>query len=207
MADLTRGQAGPLEWAVASEALAGEQFLGDAYLVQEDGDRLVAAVIDGLGHGQEAATAARRTLRALKESTGRGLGLEAMVAHCHEEVRATRGVVMTLVGLEGSTLSWVGVGNVEAAVIRGDRQAPRPVESMLLSGGVVGYKLPPLRCRTTEIGPGDLLVLATDGIRADFASRVVRHDPPHLIAGRMLRTLRLPGDDALVLVARHTGAG
>jgi hypothetical protein len=71
-----------------------------------------------------------------------------------------------------------------------------------LRGGVVGYQLPALRASVRPISPGDLLVFATDGIRAEFAQGLVLGDPPQQIADGILARHLKGNDDALVLVAR-----
>src|SRR4051812_16934568 len=48
----------PLEWAVAGRALSGQLESGDAGLVVALARGTLLAVIDGLGHGSEAAAAA-----------------------------------------------------------------------------------------------------------------------------------------------------
>lgn len=200
MAEIERGDAKGVVWAAAYEALAGEDSLGDAFVVRPGADRVLIAVIDGLGHGRDANHASRAVATALAES-GEG-ALVDIVRHCHARAQRTRGVVMSIAAISGESMEWLGVGNVETALIRADRDAQRPIESMMVSGGVIGYQLPTLRPRTLPVGSGDLLVMATDGLRADFASRVIRHDAPHLVASRVMRTLRQGSDDALVLAAR-----
>jgi hypothetical protein len=74
--------------------------------------------------------------------------------------------------------------------------------SLLLRSGVVGYMVPRLAASELEVQPGDVLVLATDGVRGDLAELVVPREAPQRIADRILAE-RLKGwDDALVLVAR-----
>jgi phosphoserine phosphatase RsbX len=203
VAEVQEGTIAGHQWAVACEALPGEDSLGDAFVIHEGDGRLLIAVIDGLGHGRDANHASRAVASAMHEVVDRGL--VEIIEHCHAKAQRTRGVVMSLVGLADGTLEWVGVGNVETALVRAERDAPRPVESMLLTGGVVGYQLPRLRPRTVDVAPGDLLVFATDGLRADFVSGVIRHDLPRMIVARLLRTHRSGEDDTLVLALRVGG--
>jgi phosphoserine phosphatase RsbX len=206
VAEIQEGTAPGVVWAVGCQAQEGEASLGDAFLVHPSGDRVLIAVIDGLGHGREANHAARAVLTALADAAEREL--VEVVRHCHRQAQRTRGACVSVASLAGGTLEWVGVGNVEAALLRADRGAVRPVESMMLSGGVVGYQLPPLRPRTVDVVPGDLLVMATDGLRADFASSIIRTDVPRMVASRVMRTQRSANDDdAMVLVARLGGDG
>ena len=53
-------------------------------------------------------------------------------------------------------------------------------------GGVVGYQLPLLRCATVSISRRDLLIFATDGIRAGFTDGVLAECTPSEIAESIL---------------------
>jgi phosphoserine phosphatase RsbX len=205
--DVQRGDAAGHEWAVACELHPGEDSLCDAFVIHDDGDRLLVAVIDGLGHGRDANHASRSVAAAVRDAADREL--VEIVAHCHRKAQRTRGAVMSLAAVTNSNIEWVGVGNVETALIRGDRDAARPVESMMLTGGVVGYQLPPLRPRTVPVAAGDLLVLATDGI-----PEARDHDGREYGADRLARQVASAGrSPAMVLrkvlhdVERHVGRG
>jgi serine phosphatase RsbU (regulator of sigma subunit) len=119
----------------------------------------------------------------------------------------TRGVVMSLAffNAQDSTLTWVGVGNVEGMLVRADAKAHPARESVLLRGGVLGYELPPLRASVIPVFRGDTLILSTDGIRHGFAEELTLRDSPQQIADRILAHSGKGTDDALVLVARYLG--
>jgi negative regulator of sigma-B (phosphoserine phosphatase) len=80
------------------------------------------------------------------------------------------------------------------------------VETIFLRPGVVGYRLPPLQAVITPIGPGDLLILTTDGIRSDFIRHFSSEDSPEKIADYISSIFRKGNDDGLVLVARYLGS-
>jgi negative regulator of sigma-B (phosphoserine phosphatase) len=52
------------------------------------------------------------------------------------------------------------------------------------------------------VTPGDVLVLATDGIDSKFIDAIRYDEAPQTQAERLLAAYRSPTDDALVLVAR-----
>jgi negative regulator of sigma-B (phosphoserine phosphatase) len=195
---------GLIETAVAEAALPGEEESGDLHLVApHDGGVLVAA-IDGLGHGSEAAEAARKARLTLERNAGADLA-ELFVA-AHSALARSRGVVMSLASFAPSgSLTWLGVGNVEGTLVRGDQRPVRRADSILLLGGVVGFQLPPLRPSTTLVQPGDLLILATDGIVGGYLSELDPAARPTALADTILAEYRRGGDDALVLVARYLG--
>jgi hypothetical protein len=59
-----RPEAAGLEFGVVSLPLAGEEVCGDAWAVDEGRGRSFVLVVDGLGHGPQAAEAAREAVRA-----------------------------------------------------------------------------------------------------------------------------------------------
>ena len=192
-------------WGVASRQLPGQAVCGDAYLVEPVADGVLMAVVDGLGHGDEAAAAAQTAVLTVKRHAGQPL--PSLIEHCHAALMKTRGVVMTLATIHpvDGRLTWVGVGNVGATLLRAGGQAHAPPEYMLLHSGVVGYQLPQLKRSTNQIAPGELLVVATDGIGEGFVKDVVYSDSPQQIADRILSRHFQGHDDALVLVARYGG--
>lgn len=192
-----------LAWGVAQHTLAGEVESGDAYLVEGRSDGALAAVVDGLGHGPEAALAARTAIATLTDHAGEPL--IDLTRRCHESLRRTRGVVMGLAAVDGSeqAMTWLGVGDVDGVLLRADPGAR--TESLLMRGGVVGYQLPALRASTLPIHRGDVLILATDGIRAGFAEKLDLQRTPQQIADHILAEHCRGTDDALVLVARYQG--
>ncbi len=55
------GWLGPIEWAAKASARPGENICGDKLIaVDVDGTGALMGVLDGLGHGAEAAEAAKR---------------------------------------------------------------------------------------------------------------------------------------------------
>jgi negative regulator of sigma-B (phosphoserine phosphatase) len=193
-----------VEVAVAEAALGGQLESGDAHLVAPFPEGVLVAAVDGLGHGSEAAHAARLACSALEEDPGGDL--QELFARAHARLRRSRGVAMSLASFDrGGSLTWLGVGNVEGTLVRVGDTIPRDPESILLRGGVVGYQLPKLRPSATEVGPGDTLVFATDGVAGAHRRQVDPATPPGLLADRLLGEFGKEADDALVLVARYAG--
>jgi phosphoserine phosphatase RsbX len=206
-----------IDWAVAAKAYPGETRSGDHHVVAPYPRGALVAVIDGLGHGGDAADAAEAAAGVLADHPTDSL--VSIVRRCHDELRTTRGAAMSLVSFSGSdpgagpgsgtgtgTMSWLGVGNVEGALVRHDRTARPRRESLLLRGGVVGYRIPNLLASVIAVEPGDVLVLATDGVSPSALSDLPTGCPPQELAHDLLHRFGLGTDDALVLVATYTGA-
>ena len=102
-------------------------------------------------------------------------------------------------------MTWVGVGSVEGVLLRADPAGGPPREDVLLYSGVVGSLLPTVRGFVVPVAHGDLLLIATDGIRSGFAERVRLDEAMQALADRILAQNNKRTDDALVLVARYLG--
>jgi negative regulator of sigma-B (phosphoserine phosphatase) len=179
---------------------------GDRAVVVNRQNGVLMCAIDGLGHGDAAADAADTAARYIETTNGEPL--EEILARCHQVLMRTRGAVLTLADfdLRRRHLEWVGVGNVEARLLpMGRARVPGQMASATLFGGVLGHNLPTVRSSGHDVSVGDLMVMATDGVRADFATDLVTSGSPKSIAERVLERSARGDDDALVLVARFLG--
>ena len=194
-----------IEWGVAGRAIDGETESGDAHLLVPSTGGFLAAVVDGLGHGPEAAAASRTAVAALCRDPD--APVEDLVHRCHKDLAKTRGAVISLVSfsVESGLMTWLAVGNVEGVLYRADPAMVPPKKSLLPRGGVVGYQMPPLRPRGLRVSAGDTLVLATDGIASGFSVRAPTGLAPQMAADEILARWERVSDDALVLVVRYRG--
>jgi negative regulator of sigma-B (phosphoserine phosphatase) len=192
-----------LQVGIAGRPLFGEERSGDmAVSLPFPGGALVGAV-DGLGHGDAAAAASAAALEALSKHPEADLG--SLFARCDAALVGTRGAVMTLVSFDfgAGTITWFGVGNVEARLVRADAAAR--ADAPMLLGGVVGQSMPSVRASNQRLRRGDMLMLATDGVGPEF-SRGRHHGSVDRIASRILVDHGRIEDDALVVVARYLGS-
>src|SRR6266850_3114582 len=207
MPETSVGTPALIEWGVATLALPGEAQSGDLHLVKPIGTGVLVAVVDGLGHGAEAAAAAQAAVAALErhatESPVR------LIERCHRALQGTRGAVMSVAvfGRPDRSMTWLGVGNVEGLLLYSDgvARSGSPRTSLVTRGGIVGSELPRLHPVVLSIASGDTLIFATDGIREGFADGVSPEASPQQLADQILARHGKGTDDALVLVARYRG--
>jgi phosphoserine phosphatase RsbX len=194
-----------VEYGVAKFVLTGQEESGDHHLVCCNRNGVLVAAIDGIGHGEEAANAAKAAAALLRGSADEPI--ISLVERCHEGLRATRGVVLSLacIDAEHGMMTWLGVGNVQGVLMRSDSKKGNAQESLLLRAGVVGSQLPALQATVLPIVPGDTLFFATDGVRSDFSVTLSARENPQKAADRILEQYRSGNDDALVLVSRLKG--
>jgi serine phosphatase RsbU (regulator of sigma subunit) len=203
-----QGRIGPIEWAAARRPLPGEEVCGDFPIAVEVGrTAALFGVADGLGHGTAAETAALRAAEVVDRC--RTEPPDVLLQLCHRGLADTRGAAITLsrIDFETRTLSWIGIGNVTADLVTKGPGGVQIRASALLAGGIVGYRIPhALATHQVSIGPGDLLVIATDGILEDHLAGMDFAAPAMAIAEHILNAYSRESDDALVLTARYRGA-
>jgi hypothetical protein len=194
-----------VEYGVAKFVLPGQGESGDHHLVRCGGNGILIAAIDGIGHGEEAANAANAAAAIL--NAGAEEPVISLVQRCHEELRSTRGVVLSLAYIdpEHGMMTWLGVGNVQGVLMRAGCKKGAGQEVLLLRAGVVGSQLPALQAAVLPIAKGDTLVFVTDGIRGEFAEGLSALESPQRAADKILKQYCRGNDDALVLVVRLTG--
>ena len=115
---------------------------------------------------------------------------------------------MTLVAfdLRDRTLTWIGVGNVDAVLIHVNGSGAQHRERAVLRGGVIGYQLPALKAEVLPLHRSDTVILTTDGVEPEYSDDLTLHGTPQAVADEIMAGHGRATDDALVLVARYQGA-
>ena len=186
-----------MQVAIAKRALADDPHCGDQCAYWQVGAKTVLCVADGLGHGPHAEAAAQAAV----DYVGCHLAdpLADIFAGCDLALRRTCGAVMgiAVIDREKGTVTYGGVGDTNARIVGSN--------ALHLAGtcGIVGGGYATLRLETVNIGPADLLIMCTDGVREALNAwgydRALRADAPAL-ARRILRDWARETDDAAVLV-------
>lgn len=193
---------GAVELPHPSEHVSGDAL---ALLPRPGGARL--AVVDGLGHGPDAAAASRAALGVL-EGLGEGVGPSEALRAMDVALRDLRGAAASIVDLDvvGRKVVAAGAGNV-AMTLAG----PRRMRSLTNTHATLGAGVSGLLTETTEEWPEDaLVVVQSDGTSARWDAAAYpgllrRH--PALVAGLLWRDHGGRRDDVTVAVAgRETAA-
>ncbi|HEY3450587.1 MAG TPA: SpoIIE family protein phosphatase [Myxococcales bacterium] len=179
--------------AVTQRCAVGESVCGDDWVVLQDGQSWLLAVIDGLGHGPEARRAAQLAHATLERCPG--LPVERLVEEMGRDLKPSRGACVGLarVDLQRKHLTCVIVGNVEIAGEARVRPVPSP--------GILGREIRKLRIFETPLSYGDRLYLYSDGISRKVELACYRSLPPQQAADAVVRDFGQSHDDATCLVA------
>ncbi len=180
----------------------GEQACGDAWAVRRQGGITDILVIDGLGHGPEAAAAAHRAVSLFNKHRD-DAGPEETIRRLHGGLRGTRGGAAAVARIHPARarLDFAGVGNIAARIVYPGGRA----QGIPSHYGIVGENL--LNVRSCEFSwqRNALLIMHSDGLRdrwrlSDYPG--LNGHAPAVIAAVLYRDFWRERDDVTVLVAK-----
>ena len=197
----TRARAAePRTDGVVCTAIQGERACGDGWLVVHGDSRTLAVIVDGLGHGIEAAKAADEALRIVREHVDAAPA--AIIQAAHGALRATRGAAMAVADLRPASgeVRFAGVGNIAGSIVGRDG-----TKSMASHNGTVGHSMTKVQEFSYAYPADACVIMHSDGIqtrwRLDaYPGLQLRH--PALVAGVLHRDFLRGRDDATVLALR-----
>ena len=179
---------------------SGEEVAGDGWISAAAKDFVTIAVIDGLGHGPLASTAAVSAVRAV--SNHAHADLERLMHEVHGALRATRGAAVGLARVYSSRnqVDFVGVGNIAGGIVI-DGQTRRVVSMP----GIAGHEMRKVTTFSYPWSRGAVLLLHSDGVSANWNAAtypgLMQHDPS-LIAAVVYRDHCRGTDDATVVAVK-----
>ncbi len=197
--EYTIPRGGLMEYGVISIPALGLDFNGDAYVIKEFGRKALMAVIDGLGHGENAYTVAQEAADYVQKNYTHDL--PSIIEGCHQALHRTRGVVLGLVrvDLEEFKVRTAGVGNI------GMRAKGKNSVRSLSTAGIVGNTIKKLIVQEFPYARGDTIFLYSDGIsdRFDPEALNLKEMEPQETAEAIARRYGKDHDDTTILVARE----
>lgn len=178
--------------------IRGEAECGDAWRIVSGRQRLSFLLVDGLGHGSDAAAvAATATAAFVPVADG---SPDGTLAALHAATRGSRGAAASVAQVDESAreLRFCGVGNVDGRVT--DAQLTM---HLIPQNGIVGHTLPTLRPTVHPWAEGARLVMHSDGVSARWRAESypgLASAHPALMAGVIYRDFARERDDVTVLV-------
>jgi anti-sigma regulatory factor (Ser/Thr protein kinase) len=183
---------------------SGEEVCGDGWAVLQGRGRLIALVVDGLGHGFDAAVAARAAIEVVQAKPH--LDAPDLMDAVHGALRPTRGAAAAVAMLqpESELCVFCGIGNISASIRSGGTS-----RSMVSHNGTLGHQVRRIQEFRYPFPKGSLLVMHSDGMAthwdlAAYPGLEARH--PAMVAAALYRDHSRQRDDLTVLTLRN-GAG
>lgn len=179
-----------------SRPFHGLTVCGDSFLFEHRPGYVLAAVIDGLGHGHESAVAAEKAVEVILERADAPVG--HILLCCHQELRATRGAAVGILKVDDNGVGeYCGVGNIEVVALAG--QTP----GLFCMAGIVGHNLRTHRVLPVAMKPGDVYCLFSDGVSARGNLKTGLPGTPVTVARRIVESFGRAHDDATALILGH----
>lgn len=205
----------PLRWASLSRPIAGETVCGDVVTVVATAPPALEghwlAVIDGLGHGPEAAQAAQVARRGLEQAASQpGLAghPDQVLLNLDAVLAGTRGAAIGLAWVTPDRLRHAGVGNTRALRWRAGQTLRMPSSYGIVGDGQLSAGHGSRRVTVTDLDlqPDDWLLLFTDGLDESLTVGVMLPEwvrEPGRLCQHLMAQGRPTRDDAAVLVAHR----
>lgn len=178
----------------------GERHCGDGWTFHGTPERMLVLVVDGLGHGLEAAEAAQEAIATFEQRVNSNP--TEILNYVHDALRKTRGAVAAIAEIRPGekTLTYAGIGNISAVLLSGDGS-----RSLVSHNGTLGMTISRVQEFRLDWPNDAVLVLHSDGLLSKwdltpYAGLMARH--PAVIGGALLRDFRRQRDDASVVVVK-----
>lgn len=180
----------------------GQDACGDAWAEAWRDGVLWVTVVDGLGHGPQAAFASSQAIGVFRAAQG-NTSPEEILSQAHRELKATRGAVMAVAAIrpDEGRVDFAGIGNIAAVVLCSD-----DVKRLASMDGTVGYSIRQIRGQSQPWTSKSTLVMNSDGLSsrwnlAEHPGLLSRH--PSLIATVLHRDFGRQNDDTTVVVVKE----
>jgi anti-sigma regulatory factor (Ser/Thr protein kinase) len=192
----------PFCWAAVNRPAPFETACGDAWRVAEREDLLSLMIVDGLGHGLEAAKAAAQAVSVFDRDPF--VPLTDFFGSSHACMHGTRGGALAAAHFDASQqkIKYAGVGNI-AGHLHGD--SGEKSRGLFSHNGIVGVQIRKVQEFAYEYPTSGLVVMHSDGLQGRWAldhypGLMQRH--PGVIAGVLYRDYTRGRDDVTVAAIR-----
>lgn len=189
------------EAAWHARTCAGHTLGGDAAVVLERDEGAFLGIVDGLGHGAEAHAVAREAVAAFRAAAC--ADVSSVIQRIHRALRRGLGAAAGACWYDGATgdARWAAVGNV---VLKAFGAVEVRIQGQ---EGLLGHLIPTLHEHTVHLAHGDVLLLATDGVRDRLSAQEypgLFGDSAAYVARRIVERFGRDYDDATCVALRRS---
>jgi anti-sigma regulatory factor (Ser/Thr protein kinase) len=187
------------DWGAVAVPMSGQSVCGDSWSVANTAAGRTLMVVDGLGHGPDAAEAAVEAVRIFNRFNGHQV--TTLLDYIHGGLRSTRGAAISIARYDAAArkIVYAGIGN-----IAGILAANGMVRRMVSMAGTAGFNARKIQSFDYPFDSG-LVILHSDGLQSQwtldrYPNLASFH--PTLIAAILYRDFNRGRDDATVLVCK-----
>lgn len=186
-----------MKLGIASRPILGLSVNGDAYVAKEWDGQTLLAVLDGLGHGEEAWIVSTKAKDYMLENCTKDV--EQIILDLHAHLHMTRGVAVGLTKIDRATnqLFFCGIGNIEIRIIGEPPMHPASLD------GIVGMSLRKAKKFEYRYSSIKAVVLYSDGISSkfDLSDYPTLYEQPQKVSEQILIEWGRKHDDATIIIA------
>ncbi len=186
-------------WGAVAVPMPGQAVCGDGWSVANTSAGRTLMVVDGLGHGPDAAEASVEAVRMFHRFSGHQV--PTLLEYIHGGLRSTRGAAVSVARYDagGRKIVYSGIGNVAGALA-----VDGTLRRMVSMAGTAGFNARKIQAFDYPFASG-LVILHSDGLQSQwtldrYTNLASFH--PTLIAAILYRDLTRGRDDATVLVGK-----
>lgn len=178
---------------------AGELVSGDKWCIASDGEKTHCLLVDGLGHGIEAAEAANLAVKRFKENLSKPP--KVVLEIVHKSLRGSRGAVGAIAQIDqrDGKLDFCGLGNISAIVVEETSR-----KHMTSLNGTLGYEARKMQEFTHLWRSDSVLLMHSDGLSSKTFEDIytIQSQPAPIIAAWLYQKYTKRTDDSTILVCK-----
>jgi serine/threonine-protein kinase RsbT len=186
-----------LKLGIACRPALGMTMNGDTYLIKEWNGQTLLGIIDGLGHGEEAAVASKKAERYVLANHTKDV--EQLISGMHYHLHGTRGAVAGVVRIDrhASRIFFCGIGNIEVSIVGEPQMHPTSLE------GILGVNMRKIIKFGYDYSSLKAVALHSDGISGRFSlsDYPLMYEQPQSVAERIMAEWGKKEDDATIVIA------
>ncbi|MFN4161393.1 MAG: ATP-binding protein [Stenotrophomonas sp.] len=181
-------------------AMRHEVACGDGWHLRAQGPSLAVTLIDGLGHGLQAADAAQAGVAAAAQATT--FDAPGLIGALHAGMSGSRGgaAAVASIDTQAGSIQFAGIGNISATLCE-----PTTSRGMASHPGIVGVQFRKAQPFHFHAPAGTLLVMHSDGLQARWSLRDypgLFHRHPSVIVAVLQRDFDRGRDDVGIVALR-----
>lgn len=191
----------PYDISAFAMPLTGEVFNGDGWTSYQTPNKITIMLCDGLGHGEQAASASEQAIQEFMAS--KDYPLNELMNNIHSRLRTTRGAAISLAEIDSvrNIVSYCGIGNVTGLI-----NYPDHVKNMISHNGIVGHEIRKIQVYEYPWNEDALLIMHSDGLTTrwnldKYPGLFVKTLP--IIVSTIFRDFNRGTDDATIVAVRR----
>jgi len=182
--------------------IQGEVLSGDKWKVSHINGGVYCLLVDGLGHGFEAAEAAKLAVKQFSDNLTLNPG--SMIQAIHNALRGSRGAVgaVAKIDFNRQELVYAGLGNISGIIVTNNDH-----KHLTSLNGTLGYESRKITEFTLPWAPMSTLIMHSDGLSSKVSEELVDLDCIGMSAGIIAASVFLHqakrSDDATIMVVKQ----